>query len=148
MQVLYRLLPPTIHPMVVHFTISVIYLAALAGLAGLLFRTQRAFFSLAFLWLLLLSILATLAAGVAGVVSESYVHVSGVVGPMLHNHKEYGELTGVLVVISFILQWLRQRKSAQVSWLAFIVCLIAVVTVSLAGYLGGSMVYDHGLGVH
>ncbi len=146
MTTLYHLFPPTIHPMVIHFTIAIIYLAALAGLAGLIFRRDffyvRLFFSL-----LVLAILATLAAGVAGVISESYDTISPAVARILSVHKTLGELTGVLVVIATMFQFFTYGKH-RVSKLAFLFSLIAVVTVSITGFLGGSMVYDHGLGVH
>lgn len=145
MTFLYHLFPPTIHPMVVHFTISIIWLAGLLGLIGL-FRREDTFWAKAFTLFLGLGILATLAAGVAGVISESYDKIPQAVGVMLANHKRDGELTGVFVVIAFIVQLLHGRLQ-KVSWIAFIACLIAVVLVSITGYIGGSMVYDHGLGI-
>ncbi|GGJ10536.1 hypothetical protein GCM10010885_19680 [Alicyclobacillus cellulosilyticus] len=147
MNALVHLFPPTIHPMVVHFTIAITYLAALAGFAGLIRRKERTW-AQAFWVLLWLGILATLAAGLAGVVSESYVQVPYKIESMLHHHKQYGELTGVLLVLAAIVQWFAQRRSGRISWLAFLLTVAAVVTVSIAGYLGGDMVYDHGLGVH
>lgn len=144
---LYHLFPPTIHPMVIHFTIAITYLAALAGVTGLILRRDP-FFTRAFFILLVLGVLATLAAGIAGVISEYYVHVSPTVAAILEQHKKWGELTGVLLVISTAIQAITRLKSAKVSLLAVIVCLGAVVTVSLAGFLGGDMVYHHGLGTH
>jgi len=69
---LYHLFPATIHPMVVHFTIAVNFLASFIGLIGV-FRRKDSWFSRGFFYLLILSILETIAAGVAGVISESYL---------------------------------------------------------------------------
>ena len=146
MSTLYHLFPPTIHPMVIHFTIAIIYLTTLAGLIGL-FVKKDGFYPKVFFLLLTLSIVATLAAGVAGVISEYYVSVSGTVANMLETHKNYGEFTGVLLVFAWGLQWLAQRKGARVSTAALGLCVAATVLVSITGFLGGSMVYDHGLGV-
>jgi len=146
MTALYHLFPPTLHPMVIHFTIAIIYLTALCGILGMVFRSSD-FYYRAFFGLLVLSILATLAAGAAGVVSESYIHVPHDVHAMLHNHKKYGELTGVFIVIATALQWIHQRRKRSISMLALLSCLIAVALVSLTGFIGGSMVYDYGLGV-
>lgn len=146
MTMLYSLFPPTIHPMVVHFTIAIIYLAALAGLVGL-FVKRDGFFARLFLLLLVLSVVATLAAGVAGVISESYVRPSRAVSLILSLHKRDGELTGVLVLIALGFQWFRQRKRKSISLLALLFCLLATVMVSITGFFGGTMVYDHGLGV-
>jgi uncharacterized membrane protein len=144
---LYRMFPPTIHPMVIHFTIAIIYLASLAGLLGLFYRRSD-FFQKAFLGLLFLGILATLAAGIAGSISESYDHVTRTIAPMLHNHVRDGEITGVSMVIAFMIQFFFQRKNKRVSVVAFVFCLLATIMVSITGHIGGSMVYDHGLGVH
>lgn len=145
MTTLYKLFPPTIHPMVVHFTITIIYLAALFGLIGL-FRRKDTFWAKSFVIFLLLGILATLAAGIAGVISESYDTIPHTIQPMLSTHKRDGELTGVFIVIATAIQLVHGRLH-KVSWVAWIFCLIAVIFVSMAGFLGGSIVYDHGLGI-
>ncbi|MCL6454284.1 MAG: DUF2231 domain-containing protein [Alicyclobacillus sp.] len=145
MTTLYKLFPPTIHPMVVHFTISILYLAALFGLVGL-FRRRDSFWAKAFTLLLLLGILATLAAGLAGVISESYDTIPQAIRPMLSAHKRDGELTGIAVVIATAIQLLRGRFR-KVSPAAWLFALVAVILVSAAGFLGGSIVYDHGLGI-
>lgn len=133
--------------MVIHFTIAIIYLATLAGCVGLIRRTDG-FYPKVFLFLLVLGIVATITAGVAGVISESYVHVSNGVGKMLENHKRDGEITGILMVIAFAIQGYVHRKERRISILSFLFCVAATVMVSVTGYIGGSMVYDHGLGVH
>ncbi len=147
MNFLYHLFPPTIHPMVVHFTIALPFIALLFGVMGL-FVKKRDFYVKSFLFMLFLSILATIAAGAAGVISEYYVHVSRPVRGMLEDHKNYGEITGILLVAAFIAQWWFSRNAKRISKIAFALCIASAITVSLAGYVGGSMVYDHGLGVH
>ncbi len=144
---IYHLFPPTIHPMVIHFTIAITYLAGLAGLAGLIFR-RDSFFSRAYFFLLILAILATIAAGVAGVISEYYDVIPQSVMAELSTHKKFGELTGVLLVIATGAQWLLQRKNEKVSVISFLFTVGAVITVSIAGFIGGDMVYYHGLGIH
>ncbi|MCL6445771.1 MAG: DUF2231 domain-containing protein [Alicyclobacillus sp.] len=146
---LYHLFPSTIHPMVVHFTIAVNYICTLAGIIGLI-RRKDEFWSKAFFYMLILSILSTLAAGLAGVISESYLnHIPHAVSGMFHKHKEYGELTGVLLIVSFVIQavsiW--RRRAFRVSVFAFLFCLVSTIFVSLAGHLGGTLVYSYGLGV-
>ncbi|MCF8565796.1 DUF2231 domain-containing protein [Alicyclobacillus tolerans] len=147
MTFLYHLFPPTIHPMVIHFTIAIIYLTTLAGITGLIFKKDK-FYTRAFFILIGLSILATMAAGVAGVISEFYLTtIPHGVNAMLHAHKRDGELTGVLLVVAFAAQWMGYRKG-RVSLAAFAFCVLATAMVSVTGFIGGSMVYDHGLGVH
>jgi uncharacterized membrane protein len=146
---LFHLFPPTIHPMVIHFTIAIIYLSTLAGIAGLIIKKDPMYAKVFFI-LLTMSILATMAAGVAGVISESYVRVSHTVAPILEAHKRDGEITGVILVAAFAFQalkWLRQREAMRVSIVAFILTVGATIMVSITGHLGGTMVYGHGLGV-
>ncbi|WP_236011102.1 DUF2231 domain-containing protein [Alicyclobacillus fructus] len=141
-----HLLPSTIHPMVVHFTIAVAYLAGITGLVGAV--RQNSFWSRAFLYLLLLSGLATAAAAVAGVVSESYVsHIPQQVAPLLHAHKEDGLWTGICEIIATGLQLALGIRRGRVSWLAAASAILACVFVTMAGHLGGTMVYQYGLGV-
>lgn len=148
MSSLYHLFPATIHPMVVHFTIAVNYLTALAGFVGL-FRRNDKMFSRSFFYLLILSILATIAAGVAGVISESYIsHVPSAVQQIFPAHRRDGELTGVFLVLSFLAQVFLGRVTQKVSVIAFLLCLVSTVLVSIAGHLGGTMVYNFGFGVH
>ncbi len=132
--------------MVVHFTIAIAYLAGAAGLVGGV--RQTSFWSRAFLYLLLLGILATASAAVAGVVSESYLaRIPAPVAPLLHTHKEYGLFTGAFQVIATALQLAWGTRRSRVSWLAVVCAVIACVFVTMAGHLGGTMVYHYGLGV-
>lgn len=151
MAALYHMFPATIHPMIVHFTIAIVYLAGLAGVVGLFWRADG-FWPKMFFLMLFFGILATLAAGVAGAISESYIStIPSGVGGMFETHKFYGELTGVCLVIAFFFQaisWFRNRKDWRVSIIALIFTVVAVVLVSMAGHLGGTMVYQHGFGVH
>ena len=143
---LYHLFPPTIHPMVIHFTIAINFLATLMGLIGF-FKKKDPFYERMYIWLLVLSILATLAAGVAGVISSYYANVPASLAPMLETHQRFGELTGVALVIAFAFQWLYRRRRHQVAALALVFSIIATILVSITGHLGGTMVYNHGLGV-
>ncbi len=145
-----HLFPSTIHPMVVHFTIAIVYLAGLTGIVSLLYRKSD-FFVKAFWFLIVLSFLATIAAGAAGVISESYLtHSSSGAQHILHDHKQDGILTGVFVSLALLLQsWTcyRTRIHMKPSRIAVGAMIIAVIFVSLAGHLGGTAVYHFGVGV-
>lgn len=145
---LYHLFPATIHPMVVHFTIAINFLTSLAGLVGL-FRRKDKLFSRSFFYLLILSILATIAAGVAGVISEYYIsHIPSGAQHIFPAHRRDGELTGVFLVLAFLAQLFFGKVTKRVSVIAFLLCVVSTVLVSMAGHLGGTMVYSFGLGVH
>ena len=144
---LYHLFPSTIHPMVIHFTIAINFLATLIGLIGF-FRKRDPFYERMYIWLLVLSILATLAAGFTGVISAYYAQVPANLSPMFETHQHMGELTGIALVIAFLFQWFYRHNKKQVAALALVFSIIATILVSITGHLGGTMVYSHGLGVH
>lgn len=143
---LYSLFPATIHPMVVHFTIAIIYLAGLAELIALFNKDK--FFEKAGFILLGLGVLATIAAGIAGSISENYDHITPAVAQLLSQHRFYGELTGVMILIAWVIRLItRYRNNRRVAIVSIVFTLAAVVLVSYVGHLGGTLVYDHGLGI-
>ncbi len=147
MTALYHLFPPTIHPMVIHFTIAINFLATLFGVIGL-FRRKDPFYERAYVWLLALSILATLAAGFAGVISEYYANMPLSLAPTMQIHQRFGELTGIALLIAFFVQWFYRRHKRQVAVIAIVFSILSTILVSITGHLGGLMVYNHGLGVN
>lgn len=145
-----HIFPSTIHPMVVHFTIAIIYLAGLSGIASILLRKSD-FFIKMFWLLIVLSFLSTIAAGAAGVISESYIsqYPKGA-NQVLHDHKQFAVLTGIFVSIALIIQsWscYRTLREMKPSWIAVIAMVLSIVFVSMTGHLGGTAVYHYGVGV-
>ncbi len=169
MQALVRLgaaaLPPTIHPMVVHFPIALLYLAA--GAQGMALVTRSAqhdrFWDRAALWLLTLAGAAIAVAAAAGVISAESVHLTPDTRALLDAHQRDAVLTGLLALASWVLQVSARFPAAGRSWpdtwsllgtgrgrvtgAACIAGVAAAVMVSITGTLGGSMVYRHCLGI-
>lgn len=145
-----HLFPSTIHPMVVHFTIAIIYLAGCAGIVSLFYK-KGGFYVKLFLLMLSLSFLATIAAGAAGIISESYIHqFPNGVHHTFEDHKRDAILTGIFVSIALVVQIWKSyftSKKMSPSWIAVIAAVVAVVFVSMTGHLGGFMVYHFGFGV-
>ena len=141
----------TLHPMIVHFPITLFYLTAL--FEGLYFAFHKDWLARAGYLLLTLSMVAGVAAGIAGAISESYVvsHISPASLHILSTHKNFAELS----VFTFGIAWLWRtvlalRKSvprAPAALLYYLVVLLGVALISYTGFLGGSLVYDHGVGV-
>ena len=158
-------LPPTIHPMVVHFPIALLYLGA--GAQGMALVTHSAqhdrFWDRAALWLLTLAGAAIAVAAAAGVISAESVHLTPGTGALLDAHQRDAALTGVLALASWVLQVSARFPARGRSWpgswslggtgrgrvtgAAFIAGAAAAVMVSITGTLGGSMVYRHCLGI-
>ncbi len=156
-----KILPPTVHPMVVHFPIALLYLTLMIEILGYLLRPRHdRFFARASFWTLTLSLLAIVAAGAAGMVSEHFVKWSPKTSAMLSHHQRDAFFTGLFALIAWIVRLSSRFKDRdRSSWsvartgrgrmnpLSSLFVLGAVVMISLTGILGGSMVYDHGVGI-
>lgn len=157
---LVRVLPPTIHPMVVHFPIALLYVTSLAeGLALITRSSQRdRFLDRASFWLLTLSGMAIVAAGAAGVVSEASVHLTPTTSQMLGAHQRDAVLTGFLALLAWLAQVFTFFKDTRawsivgsgrgrVTLVSMVLVWAATFMVSVTGHLGGTMVYQHCLGI-
>lgn len=142
----------TLHPMLVHFPISLFWTAALFELLYVLLR--RDWLGKAGLTLLTLGLLAGAAAGIAGVLSERYVlpHLTPAQLSLLSRHKHMAELS----VAAFGAAWLvrvlgglrRQGPLAGRPLAAYsALLLVGLGLISYTGYLGGTMVYRQGIGI-
>ena len=162
-----RVFPPTIHPMIVHFPIVLLYLTFLADVAAHLSdRPRDRFFERMGFLTLSLSLASIAAAGAAGLISEQFVHWTPATRAILFAHQRDAVLTGVFALAAWLIRWFsryplrafapelpRRQWSAAgtgrgrlTGWSTACV-LGAVVMVSITGTLGGAMVYAHGAGV-
>lgn len=160
-----QVFPPTIHPMIVHFPIALLYLTLLADIAAYLSsRQQDRFFERMGFLTLSLSLMAIVAAGAAGLISEHFVHWTPTTQAMLSAHQRDAVLTGIFALAAWTLRWFSQyptqpstpegpRRQWFVSGrgrltLWSTACVLgAVVMVSITGAIGGTMVYGYGAGV-
>jgi uncharacterized membrane protein len=158
-RVLARILPPTIHPMVVHFPIAFLYATAIIDILALFpqARSSDHFLDRVGFWLLTASGAAIFAAAVAGVISEQSVHLTPATRAILSAHQRDAVLTGLFALGGWIAQisarfrpgrgWtLFDTGRGRVSGLVALLVVAAAVMVSITGTLGGSMVYQHCLG--
>jgi uncharacterized membrane protein len=164
-KVLAGVLPPDIHPMVVHFPIALLYLTSGAELLALLTGSalRDRFWDRVAFWLLTLSGAAIVAAGAAGVISEQSARFTPTTAALLSAHQRDAVLTGLFALMAWILQLLAQfprrvpaglegwsvlgTRRGRVTWAVLVFGVAATVMVSVTGTLGGSMVYQHCVGV-
>ena len=141
------LLPDPLHPAVVHFPIA---LTLVALLLEVLARSRRLRALEA--GALALTVLAAVAAVVA-VLTGNAAHDAAVIPPdargLVHTHEEIGEfamwwLLGVAAVRS-LLAW-RGWFTGWRPWAYLVLVTVAACLVGYNGYLGGRMVFDHGVG--
>jgi uncharacterized membrane protein len=140
-------LPDPLHPAIVHFPIA---LSLVALLFEVLARHPRArvLESSAGL-LMVLAALGSVAAVLSGQAARDDAVVPAGVGPLLGRHEDIGE-TAMWVLLAaaavrLVLAW-RGWFKGVVPWAYLALALAAAGLVSYNGYLGGRMVFDHGLG--
>jgi uncharacterized membrane protein len=159
-QALARILPPTIHPMVVHFPIALLWVTAIVDLLAVFVRSRDHFLDRVGFWLLTGSGAAIFFAAAAGVISEQSVHLTTTTAALLSAHQRDAALTGVFALLGWLTQIATRFRAADPgAWSLFgtgrgrvspavaLLVIGATVMVSITGTLGGSMVYGHCLGI-
>lgn len=143
---LQHLFPPTIHPMIVHFPIA---LGFLVGLFEIFYLVSRqTFLAKTTFMLLTLTLISLVAAALAGVISASDVVTTKTTAQMLSIHKRDAVITGLI----FSAAWLWQisgikRPNFGLSWPHLGAVILGMIALAITASIGGSMVYNHGLGV-
>lgn len=160
-----HIFPATIHPMVVHFPIALLYITLLIEVWGYLFREPGdRFYDRASFWTLSLSILGIIGAGASGLISESFVKFTPHTTAILAAHQRDATLTGVFALLAWFSRWRakfsratgnRQMRNwslyrtgrGRMNALSTFFVILATIMISITGTLGGSMVYKHGVGI-
>jgi uncharacterized membrane protein len=133
-----------LHPMVVHFPIALVLIGFLAEVVALYFKKESCL-SFAGFYLLLLG---TLGAAVAYFTGSFFTpHFTDVATQSAKDiHSLFATFTLWILIINSLLRiYLKWKKKENTSWkwVAFALYAIAVLFVSITGFLGGSIVYDH-----
>lgn len=158
-----HIFPPVIHPMLVHFPIVLLYGSVLTGLLGLVWQAPDRFLDRSSFWLLVLGFIAGVAAAATGVLAEQWVSWTPTTIALLTTHQVYAVLTGVFTLLAILSRLLaRYPKSHQgpSGWslgrsgrgrqtiLSTVFTIAAVAMITLTASIGGTMVYQYGVGVH
>ncbi len=139
----------TLHPMIVHFPIALFYTTALFEVLYLIYRKE--WLRSAGVLLLTLSIASGVAAGIAGWISEHYLPANLPLKDLqlINTHKNFAELS----VFVYGLAWLQRVFSGKrgprgaMGMIYILLLLLGLALISYTGYLGGGLVYGHGIGV-
>ena len=146
-----HLIPPTIHPMLVHFPIALLFTAALFDAIGVLGHLDSA--ASAGFALETLGLISLVAAAAAGSIAQHAANLSGPgVRSLLQAHKRDATLTGLVFGAVWLLRafvaWRRRRLAGVgASYLHLAGVLLGLAVLTMTSRLGGSLVYDHGVGV-
>jgi len=130
-----------LHPLVVHFPIALFIAALGLEILGLLFKKeilqQTAWYN--YLLAILACVAAVLAAWWDG---ETLKH------PVFYTHKNLAYWTLWIALGSGLILPLVRRKSKKIFRIVFFIFLVLTASlVSIAGYYGGKLVYEYGVGV-
>lgn len=162
-----------LHPILVHFPIALLIVGVLLDFLALFLR--RAHLVAAASWCLGFGALGLLAAELSGQLIEDHVN-RALAGHLLEVHKAFALATVITFVTLFVLRMLwfspqilsflspaipaaeRVGKTLRVGvpvlgsrshlliGIYLLLSVAGIVLLAITGYLGGSMVYDHGVG--
>jgi uncharacterized membrane protein len=141
------LLPDPLHPAIVHFPIA---LSLVALLFEVLARHPRArALEPSAAVMMALAALGSVAAVLSGNAAHDEAVVPSAVVPLIERHEEIGEIAMWLLLavaaVRLALTW-RGWFKGIVPWAYLALAAAAAGVVGYNGYLGGKMVFDHGLG--
>ncbi len=130
-----------VHPSIVHFPITLLPLAIGADLAGRVTR-NREMKSIG-RWGIAAAAVTGLVAGLFGLIAQEEVNVEGEAKAMLITHRDLN--LGAVGVMSALA--LRRAREEQASLGYLLSGLATIAAVTYSAYLGGHMVYAHGVAV-
>ena len=136
-----------LHPMLVHFPIALVMFGFLAELAFLFLKKEISLSRMGY-YLLIAGTLAALAAWLTGNFFTS--PMDGAAGQVKETHELFATITLILLLVTSILRTtllMLKNENSALKILSFVLYALAAVTVSITGYLGGSLVYNYMLGL-
>jgi uncharacterized membrane protein len=136
-----------LHPLAVHFPIALL-LTALAAEWVWLWRKLPLWRDMAF-WLLLLGTAGSFIAAITGGWAEDAAQVSNEVHEIIERHETVGYIMAWVYAVLLVWKLLRRQYMQHTENAAFAGALsLAAGLLIFTAYLGGTLVYDHAVGVH
>jgi uncharacterized membrane protein len=136
-----------LHPMLVHFPIALVMIGFLAELAFLFFKKEVSLSKMGY-YLLIIGTLAAIAAWLTG--NFFTAEMDGAAGKARETHELFATITLVLLLATSVLRTtllILKNENSALKALSFLLYALAAVSVSITGYLGGSLVYNYMLGL-
>lgn len=132
-----------LHPMLVHFPISLVIIGFLADLVLIVYK-KEIWLSKAGFYLLLTGTIAAIIALLSGALFTS--ELSGEAGDIQETHELMAWINvGVLVVASVfrILMNIRKAYSKNLRIISLVLYGLGALSVSITGFYGGTLVYNY-----
>jgi uncharacterized membrane protein len=138
-----------VHPVADHFTVALVIIGVLTDLVGSLLPRFRWIRYMA-LTLMILGAAAAAASWVSGGWEAHRVHtlVTGEAKELLHDHAELGDWLLWIFIILAVWRIGVEALSFVAAWrgIYLLAAVAAAALLGYQGYLGGELVYDHGVG--
>ena len=131
-----------IHPMLVPLAIGGFLLSFLFDLVCF-FKGAHPPWTIVAYWTMVGGILGALAAAVFGLVDL----ISLPAGPIKKTAVAHMGINLTVVVLYVINAWMRTGKESELATLCFLLSLVAILLLVVSGWLGGKLVYIHGVAV-
>lgn len=132
-----------VHPMLVHFPIALIYAGFLCEFVYLFFKNEKLLSEAGF-WLFCIGAVTVTTAYTSGALLTKELY--GAAGAVQASHELFAEITTISALIGAAFKiYIKSEKieESNLKWIAFVIYLITVVTLSITGYYGGVLVYDY-----
>ena len=136
--------PAHIHPMIVHFPIALIIFGFLSDLIFLFYKKEVCLSKTGFY----LMVIGTLGAVTAYITGQFFTNepAQGEIVSVFTKHETFALVTIIIMLIGSLLRIymvLMKRDETYLKWVVFIFCLLGTISVSITGFLGGTMVYNY-----
>jgi len=136
-----------LHPMLVHFPIALVIFGFLAELAFLFFKKEISLSKTGYYLL----IAGTLAAVVAWLTGQFFTsEMDGASGKIKDLHELFATTTLILLLLTSVFRTtllILKNDNSKLKIIAFILYGLAAISVSITGYIGGSLVYNYMFGI-
>jgi uncharacterized membrane protein len=140
---------PGWHPLVVHFPIALIVVAAALLLAARLLRSEILASTAATVgtWNLCLGAVAAVFALGSGLGAVLDLDVSAAARAAISQHMKWAMFTTLLLLLLAVWRGAGAASGSRPSWVFIVVLLAATAALGVTGYRGGKNVYDYAVGV-
>lgn len=140
---------PGWHPMVVHFPLALVLVAAVLLLAARLLRNESLAATLATVgtWNLCLGAVAAVFALGTGLAAVLNLDVSAAARHAISVHTKWAMLTTLMLLLLSVWRGAGVAQTSRPSWIFLIVLFAASAALVFTGYRGGKNVFEYAVGV-
>ncbi len=132
-----------LHPISVHFPIALLIVAFLFEALAMIYKNNNGLRK-ASLYLFILGTIGAIVAVITGNLFTEDLRGSG--HDVLENHHQFANLTMYLAILTSLFKLylvIKKKEESALKWVSFTAMFVTLLTVGLAGYYGGSIVYDY-----